>query len=141
MMSKTPSRRYRPVYIICLVIACFGGLLTVTWGGGAVAASVEQMGKARATARVLEVEGNRSSGHITVEFTTRDGRRVETDDKRRGWPADAGPGDEVEVVYDPNDAAGSVQRFQDVRKALVVVPCFAIVAVLSGVAAYRTRPR
>ncbi|WP_344595891.1 DUF3592 domain-containing protein [Actinomadura vinacea] len=140
-MPESRSRRYRPVYVICIVIASFAGLLSVTWGGGGIAAWVEQSGKSKAVARVVETTGNRSSGHIVVEFTTRDDRRVRAEERRRSWPATARQGTDVEVVYDPEDPVDSVQRFQDLRRSLPWWVLFTVVAVLSGTAAHRTRPR
>ncbi|WP_433473610.1 hypothetical protein ACQPZP_33045 [Spirillospora sp. CA-142024] len=139
-MSAT-SRLRRPVHIACLVVACVMGLLTVVWGGGAVAAWAGQKGKARATARVLESVGTRSSGHLVVEFTVRDGHTVKAEDNRRGWPRKAVRGATVEVVYATEDPAGDVAPFQDVGGSLPVVAFFAVAAVLSGLAAHRTRAR
>ncbi|MFG2087099.1 DUF3592 domain-containing protein [Spirillospora sp. NPDC048824] len=138
---KKNKRRYRPGYVICVVIACIAGLLSVTWGGGAIAAWLEQSGKVRATARVLWTEGNNSSGRITVEFTTADGRTIEAEDGRRGWPRGAGRGDEVDIAYDADDPAGGVQPFQDLGQSLPWWALFTVTALLAGFAAYRTRPR
>ncbi|WP_075022594.1 DUF3592 domain-containing protein [Actinomadura madurae] len=128
----------RPVHITGIVLACVLGLLTVTWGGGAVAAWAGQIGKEKARARVLDVDGTRSSGHITVEFTTRQGRAVRVEERRRSWPATVRQGGTIEVVYAADDPAGSVAPFQDVAKAPFLVGLFAAGAVLSGVVAYRT---
>ncbi|MEO3824583.1 DUF3592 domain-containing protein [Actinomadura sp. B10D3] len=129
----------RPVHLAGLVLACFLGLLAVTWGGGAVAAWAGQVGKAKARARVLDVGGTRSSGHVTVEFTTRQGRVVRAEEHRRGWPRTVKRGRTIEVVYATDDPAGSVAPFQDVVRSLPVVALFAAGAALSGVVAYRTR--
>jgi hypothetical protein len=138
---KTGSRWRRVVNLACIVVASVTGLLSVTWGGGAVSAWAGQTGKSRATARVVQVDGNRSSGELVVEFVTRDGRTVAVKDHRRGWPQNAGQGSRVEVAYDPQDPAGSVQRFQDLGGALGWWALFTATAVLSGVASYRTRAR
>lgn len=135
------SRHRRLVHIACLIVACVMGLLTVIWGGGAVAAWADQKGKARATARVLETDGDRSSGHLVVEFTSRDGHTVKAQDRRRGWPRKAVPGARTEVVYTTEDPAGDVAPFQDVSGSLPVVAFFAVAAALSGLAAYRTGDR
>ncbi|WP_143220955.1 DUF3592 domain-containing protein [Actinomadura sp. CNU-125] len=140
-MQTDKKRRYRPSYIGCVIVAVVMGLLSVTWGGGAIAAWVDQSGKTRATARVLGTDGNRSSGRITVEFTTADGRRIDAEDGRRGWPRDAEQGDEVDVLYDADDPAGGVQPYQDLGRSLPWWALFTVTAFVAGFAAYRTRPR
>lgn len=139
-MSAT-SRRQRAVHITGIVLACVTGLLSVTWGGGAVAAWAGQAGKVKAKARILDVDGTRSSGHVVVEFTTRRGRAVEAEDNRRGWPGDVRRGRTVEVVYAADDPAGSVAPFQDVGRSLPLVALFTAAAISSGAVAYRTRSR
>ncbi|TDD83920.1 DUF3592 domain-containing protein [Actinomadura darangshiensis] len=133
------ASRHRIVHITCIAFACVMALLAVTWGGGAVAAWAGQTGKPRATARVLATDGNRSSGHLVVEFTTRDGRTVSAEDRRSGWPRDARRGGTVEIVYSADDPAGDVAPFQDVGASLPWTAAFAVVAALSGLAAFRTR--
>ncbi|MEV4006580.1 DUF3592 domain-containing protein [Actinomadura sp. NPDC049753] len=124
----------------CIIVASVTGLLSVVWIGGTIAAWAGQAGKARATARVLEVSGNRSSGHIVVEFAAGDGSRVKADERRRSWPGTARQGTEVEVAYDPDNPA-DVQPFQDLGRALAAWSLFTVVAVASGLGAYRTRAR
>ncbi|MGW3771021.1 DUF3592 domain-containing protein [Actinomadura verrucosospora] len=139
-MSRGRSRRYRPVHVACVIIASVTGLLSVVWIGGTIAAWAGQAGKARATAQILEVGGNRSSGHLVVEFPTADGRRVKAEESRRDWPGSAGQGTQVEVAYDPENPA-DVQPFQDLGKALAAWAVFTLAAVASGAGAYRTRAR
>ncbi|GAA2309163.1 hypothetical protein GCM10010402_81150 [Actinomadura luteofluorescens] len=140
-MPKVRSRRHRPVHIVCVVIASVTGLLSVVWFGGTIAAWAGQAGKPKATARILDISGaNRSSGHLVVEFTTGNGRRVRAEEKRRGWPSDVRQGAAIEVVYDPDDPS-DVQPFQDLKKALPPVALFTVAAGASGAGAYRTRAR
>ncbi|MFD0536340.1 DUF3592 domain-containing protein [Actinomadura luteofluorescens] len=139
-MSRERSRRYRPVHVACIVIASVTGLLSVVWIGGTVAAWAGQAGRARATAQILEVSGNRSSGRLVVEFTTGDGSRVKAEERRRGWPGSARPGAQVEVAYDPGSPA-DVQPFQNLGKSSAACALLTVAAGASGAGAYRTRAR
>ncbi|GAA1537009.1 hypothetical protein GCM10009678_19330 [Actinomadura kijaniata] len=140
-MPATRSPRYRPVYVLCIVVACVTGMFAVIWGGGAVSGWVRDLGMARATARVLEVEeGNARSASVVFEFTTGDGRKVRASKKKRYFESGARVGTEAGVVYDPERPASSVRYDQKPAELLPWCALAAVVAVLSGMAAYRTRP-
>ncbi|MEW2359641.1 DUF3592 domain-containing protein [Spirillospora sp. NPDC029432] len=139
-MPSARSPRYRPVYVLCLMVAVCAGLYLVTFGGGAIAAWVPDQGKTRAAARVLDVEGDRTSGTVDFEFTTGEGRTVRASARRRLFKPGAETGSTVDVLYDPRNPAASARYDQKPARVLPWCALALAVAVLSGAAAYRTRP-
>ncbi|MFB4313806.1 DUF3592 domain-containing protein [Actinomadura sp. 21ATH] len=139
-MPPERSTRQRPAYVLCVAAAVCAGLYLVTFGGGAVAAWVPDLGKTRAAARVLEVDGDRTAGSVVFEFATGEGRTVRASAKRRLFEPGAEAGDTVDVLYDPQDPAASARYDQKPARVLPWCALALAVAVLSGAGAYRTRP-
>ncbi|MGK5550895.1 DUF3592 domain-containing protein [Actinomadura kijaniata] len=140
-MPATRSPRYRPLYVLCITVTCVIGTLTAIYGGSAVLAWIQDLGMARATAEVLEVEET-GSRYATVrfEFTTSDGRTVRSSAMRRFFDPRAKVGSRVDVLYEPERPASSVRYDQKPAETLPWCGAAAVVTALLGVAAYRTRP-
>lgn len=134
---RTRPRLRRGVHVGFVFGAVALGLIAVTWGGGAVAAALDQWGKHKVTAQVLSVHAHEYPKFLSIRYTTRDGRKILTVmDERHA--EDVKKGAEIEVLYDPDDPE-EAQRYQDVKSApLVALPLAAGSAVL-GIAAYRLR--
>lgn len=138
-MLRKGSRLRRGVRLGLVCGAATLGLIAVTWGGGAVAAALEQRGKGRATAQVLAVHTYGHPDRLTIRYTVRDGREVEADmNERHG--EDVAEGERIEVLYDPDDPEGA-QRYRPLGSAPVVVLSFAAGAAVLGAAAYRLREK
>lgn len=134
---RTRPRLRRGVHVGFVFGAVALGLIAVTWGGGAVAAALDQWGKHKVTARVVSVHAHEYPKFLGLRYTTRDGRKILTVmDERHA--EDVKKGAEIEVLYDPDDPE-EAQRYQRLGSAPVVVAAFAAGAAVLGTAAYRTR--
>ncbi|MEU8341048.1 DUF3592 domain-containing protein [Spirillospora sp. NPDC048832] len=138
MLRKGPRLR-RGVHVGFAFGAVVLGLIAVTWGGGSVAAALDQWGKHRTTARVVSVHAHEYPKSLGIRYTTREGRDVLTVmDERHA--EDVAKGERIEILYDPGDPERA-QRYQRLGSAPVVVLSFAAAAAVLGAAAYRTRGR
>ncbi|WP_436629934.1 DUF3592 domain-containing protein [Actinomadura kijaniata] len=117
-------------------------MFAVIWGGGAVFGWIQDQGMARATAQVVEVEeGKDRNASVVFEFTTGDGRKVRASEKKRYFEPGAKVGTRTGVLYDPERPERSVRYDQRPAELLPWCALGAVVTVLSGMAAHRTRPQ